>query len=63
MGKLRPDPSPNPATVGSLSSTEKSSSELPFFGEENCLGRGGVDRKKKGKRDAQIRVGFLQDVA
>ena len=30
------------------------------FGEENCLGKGGVDRAKKGKKDAQKKVGELE---
>ena len=28
------------------------------FGEENCPGKGGADRGKKGKKDAQKKVGF-----
>ena len=66
MGKLSPDPSPNPATVGSLSSTDRvvlsSQKEGEFWGR-NCLERGGVDKENKGKRDAQKRWGFLRDVA
>ena len=41
----------NPARRGCLFSTRKSRPEVPErqdFGEENCLGKGGVDRAKKG---------------
>ena len=50
----------NPALAGCLFSTRKSRSEVPGrgeFWEENCLGKGGVDRAKKGKKDAQKKVG------
>ena len=43
----------NPAPAGCLLSTRKSRSEIPErgdFGEENCLGKRGVDRAKKEKR-------------
>ena len=44
----------NPAPAGYLFSTRESRFEVPEsgdFGEENCLGKGGVDRaKKKEKR-------------
>ena len=50
----------NPAPAGCLFSTRKSGSEVPEkrgLGEENCLGKGGVDRAKtKRKRDAQKKV-------
>ena len=51
----------NPAPAGCLFSTKKSRSEVPEredFGEENCLGKGGADRAKKGKKDAQKKVGL-----
>ena len=50
----------NPAPAGCLFSTRKSGLEIPErgdFGEENCLGKGGVDRAKKGKKDAQKKLG------
>ena len=50
----------NPAPAGCLFSTRKSRSEDPErgdFGEENCVGKGGADRAKKGKKDAQ-KVGW-----
>ena len=50
----------NPAPGGCLFSTRKSGSEVPErgdFWEENCPGKGGVDRAKKGKKDAQKKVG------
>ena len=43
----------NPAPAGCLFSTRKSRSEVPErgdFGEENCLGKGGVDWGKKQKK-------------
>ena len=43
----------NPAPAGCLCSTRKSRLEVPErggLGEENCLGKGGVDRAKKGKK-------------
>ena len=46
----------NPAPASCLFSTRKSRSEVPEredFGEENSLGKGGADRAKKGKKDAQ----------
>ena len=46
--------------AGCLFSTGKSRSEVPErgdFGEENCLGKGGVERGKKRKKDAQKKVG------
>ena len=48
--------------VGCLFSTRKSRPEVPErgdLGEENCPGKGGADRakKKKGKKDAQKKVG------
>ena len=51
----------NPAPGGCLFSMRKSRSEVPEredFGEENCLGKGGADRVKKGKKDAQKKVGL-----
>ena len=50
----------NPAPAGCLFSTRKSRSEVPErgdFGEDNCVGKGGADRAKKGKKDAQKKVG------
>ena len=50
----------NPAPAGCLFSTRKSRSEVPErgdFGEEKCLGKAGADRAKKGKKDAQKKVG------
>ena len=58
VGRPRPEPSPKPSC---LFSTRKSRSEVPErgdFGEENCRGKGGADRAKKGKKDAQKKVGF-----
>ena len=46
----------NPAPPGCPFYTRKSRCEVPErgdFGEENCLGKGGVDRGKKGRKDAQ----------
>ena len=51
----------NPAPAGCLFSTRKSRSEVPArgdFGEEDCVGKGGVKRAKKGKKDAQKKGGF-----
>ena len=51
VGKLSPDPSPNPVTVGSLFSTEKSSSVYPERGELKLTraGWGGQgEQRKKG---------------
>ena len=55
-------PSPKPTPVGSLSSTEKCSSEVPEIGgfsEENCLRRGGVDREKKEGCATEGRVSYM----
>ena len=46
----------NPALAGCPFSTRKSRSEVPErgdFGEENYLGKGGVDRGTKGKKDVR----------
>ena len=59
----RPEPPQDPAPARCLFSTRKSRFEVPErgdlgdFGEEHCLGNGGVDRAKKGKKDAQKKVG------
>ena len=48
-------PPQRPAPGGCLCSTRKSSSEVPergVLGKKGCLGRGGVDREKKEKKDA-----------
>ena len=66
VGRPRPEPSQNRAPARCLFSTRKSRFEVPErgdlgdFGEEHCLGKGGVDRakKKKGKKDAQKKVGL-----
>ena len=50
----------NPAPGSCLFSTRKSRSEVPErqdFGGENCMGKGGADKAKKGKKDAQKKVG------
>ena len=50
----------NPAPAGCHFSTTKNRSEVPEggdFGEENCVGKGGADKAKKGKKDAQKKVG------
>ena len=56
----RPDPSPKPSPCSSLSSTKRSSSEVPerrdFEEEESCMGRGGQGTgDRKGKKDAQTK--------
>ena len=59
-GDLVQDGPQNPAPASCLFSTRKSRPEVPErgdFGEENCLGKGGADRAKKGKKDAQKKVG------
>ena len=46
--------------VQNRTQTRKSRAEVPErgdLGEENCLGKGGVDKAKKGKKDAQRKVG------
>ena len=51
----------NPAPASCLFSTRKSRFEVPErrdFGEENCLGKGGVDKAQKGKKDAQKKSGL-----
>ena len=51
-----------PAPGSCLFSTRKSGCEVPErgdFGEENYLGKGGVDRGKEGKKDAQKKVGVF----
>ena len=56
----------NPAPASCLSSTRKSRSEVPEredFGEENCLGKGGAEKAKKGKKDAQKKVGLSDPTA
>ena len=56
----RPDRPQNPAPAGCVFSTRKSRSEVPEredFGEENCLGKGGADRAKKGKKGCTKKVG------
>ena len=53
----------NPAPAGCLFSSRKSRFEVlkrGDFGEETCLVKGGVDRAKKGKKDAQKKVGYLR---
>ena len=62
MGRPRAELSQNAAPAGCHFSTRKSRSEAPErrdLGEENCLGKGGAEREKKGKKDAQKKVGFL----
>ena len=52
----------NPAPARCLFSTRKSRSEVTErgdFGEENCVGKCGADRAKKGKKDAQKKVGTI----
>ena len=54
-----PTAPPNPCLACSVSSTKRSSSEVSEredFRVEICL-RGGEDREKKGKTDAQRKVG------
>ena len=49
-----------PKTCRSPFLTRKSRSEVPErgdFGEEDCLGKGGVDGAKKGKKDVKKKVG------
>ena len=56
VGRPRPEPSPKPSPCR----LRKSRSEVPErgnFGEENCPGKGGANRTKKGKKDAQKKVG------
>ena len=57
----------NPAPAGCLFSTREKCRESAFevaekgdFWEEHCLGKGGVDRAKKGKKDAQQKAGKKQ---
>ena len=53
----------NPAPAGCHFSTTKSRCEVPErgdFGEENCVGKGGADKAKKGRKDAQKKVGLSQ---
>ena len=49
MRRPRPDPSRNPAPASCLSSAGETL-WCPGFGEEYCLGRGGVDREENGKK-------------
>ena len=54
----------NPAPGGSLFSARKSRSEVPErqdFGEENWLGKGGVDRGKKRKKGCAKKGGLEND--
>ena len=62
MARPRPEPKQNPAPGGCLFSTRQSGSEVRErgdFGEENCLGKGGVDKAKRGKKDAQKQMGGI----
>ena len=59
VGRPRPKPSQNPVFAGCLFSTRKARPEVPEggdFGAENCLGKGGVDRAKKGKKDKSLHM-------
>ena len=61
VGQPRPAPSPKPTPAGCLFSTRKSRSEVPErgdFGEEDCLGKGGVDRAKKRMRKKGEKLKF-----
>ena len=59
VGRPHPDPSPKPSPCEfSLLYKKMSSSEVPErrgFGEEACLGSGGVDREKEGRKDSHKR--------
>ena len=62
MGKLSPDPSPNPVTVGSLFSTEKSSekssSEYPERGELKLTREGWGGQGEQRKKGCAKKGGF-----
>ena len=62
MGRPWPDPIPKTLPLQLLFRLRKRHflgvPERGGFGEENCLGRGGVDREKKRKKDAQKKLSF-----
>ena len=61
MGRPRPEASPKPSPCSTFSLLERRGSEVPDrgdFGEENCLGKGGVDRAKKRKKGCTKKGGL-----